>query len=103
MVEDSRRGVGSVQLPSMDRRKATLQGDLADLLKLGLGIVQVRSLHYLGELSVQTHTEVQHATVNLDHGRGWVTSESNTVDLYHAFLDQGGRLIEVGPVLDLLL
>ena len=35
------------------------------LLKLGLGVVQVRPLHNLRELRVQADTEVEHAAINL--------------------------------------
>ena len=35
-------------------------------VKLGLGVVQMRSLHDLRELSIQTHTEVKHSSINLN-------------------------------------
>ena len=35
------------------------------LFKLGLGVVEVGSLHNLRELRVQANTEVEHAAINL--------------------------------------
>ena len=37
----------------------------AHRVKLGLWEVEMRALHNLRELCVQTHTEVQHTTINL--------------------------------------
>ncbi len=41
-------------------------GHFAHLLKLCFGVVEVRALHNLRELGIQTHTEIKHAAVNLN-------------------------------------
>ena len=49
---------------------------LSDLVKLGLGVVEVGALYNLGELGVKTDTEVQHPPVQLHSGIGGVTRQT---------------------------
>ena len=60
------------QLAVLHTSSCIAQAGLPHLVELGLGEVEVRALHYLRELRVQTHTEVQHPTINLNL---WVRKE----------------------------